>query len=204
MNRVSIPTKKSLRDANPDFVDALDSIEANMGFLPQNILMMTHWPEFASAFLGMVRATETTRTISEELQDLVWVAANAAASCRYCQAHMAARASHAGIPQEKIDAIPEYQTSPLFTDAERAAIDVAYHGAMLATTEAQFEELRKHYSEREIVEIVAYTTIAGFLNRWNDGMASTLEPQAMNYAMKNLAKNGWDVGKHEGEMAALE
>lgn len=116
---------------------------------------------------------------------------------------MAARAAHMGVSQEKIDAIYEYKTSDLFTDAERAAIDVAYNGAMLGATDEHFVELRKHYSEREIVEIVAFIAIAGFLNKWNDTMASTLEPQAEAYALKELVKHGWSKGKHEGEMSDL-
>ncbi len=55
----------------------------------------------------------------------------------------------------KFDALDEYRTSPLFSDAERAALDYATE----LTEESHvspdtFAELARHYSEREICEIV--------------------------------------------------
>jgi alkylhydroperoxidase family enzyme len=54
----------------------------------------------------------------------------------------------------KLDAVNEYQTSPLFSDKERAALDFATelteHKHVSPDT---FETLSRHYSEREICEI---------------------------------------------------
>ncbi len=36
----------------------------------------------------------------------------------------------------------------------------------------------------------------GWLNRWNDTMASTLEPDPLRWASESLAASGWAVGKH--------
>ena len=53
------------------------------------------------------------------------VASNAA-GCRYCTAHTARNAATRGdVADEKLEAIWEYQTSPLFSEAERAALDLA-------------------------------------------------------------------------------
>ena len=35
--------------------------------------------------------------------------------------------------------------------------------------------LSKHFSERQVIEVVAIIPLLGFLNRWNDTMATTLE-----------------------------
>ena len=35
--------------------------------------------------------------------------------------------------------------------------------------------LSKHFSERQVIEVVAIISLFGFLNRWNDTMATTLE-----------------------------
>lgn len=83
MNRVNPPSTQGLRETHPEFVHDFNLLEKEMGFIPQNILMMTHWPELTKAFMGIVHATETSRTISEELQDLVWIGANMAATCNY-------------------------------------------------------------------------------------------------------------------------
>ena len=55
-------------------------------------------------------------------------------------------------------------------------------------------ELNKHFTARESVEIVAVISLFGYLNRWNDTMASTLEDAPVSFASENLAT--WDIGKH--------
>ena len=57
--------------------------------------------------------------------------------------------------------------------------------------------LSKHFSERQVIEVVAVISLFGFLNRWNDTMATTLENFAESFAADQLASQGWDAGKHE-------
>jgi alkylhydroperoxidase family enzyme len=54
----------------------------------------------------------------------------------------------------KLDAINEYQTSPLFSDQERAALDFATEPTEQEHVSPDtFVALSRHYSEREICEI---------------------------------------------------
>jgi alkylhydroperoxidase family enzyme len=57
--------------------------------------------------------------------------------------------------QARFDAMPQYRTSPLFTDAERAALD---HATELTTDKqvrrSTVDRLARYYSEREICDIV--------------------------------------------------
>ena len=48
----------------------------------------------------------------------------------------------------------------------------------------------------EIVEILAVISLFGYLNRWNDSMATSIESGAIESAEKYLAKSGWNKGKH--------
>jgi hypothetical protein len=59
-----------------------------------------------------------------------------------------------------------------------------------------FTELRKYWSEEQIVEIVAVISLFGFLNRWNDTMATPLEEEPIAVGEKYLAPRGWSIGKH--------
>ena len=72
----------------------------------------------------------------------------------------------------------EFETSPLGSAAERAALRVAWHGALQpnAVTDEDFAALKLHFSEREIAEIVAVLSLYGFLNRWNGTLQTELEP----------------------------
>ena len=59
-----------------------------------------------------------------------------------------------------------------------------------------FEALRKHYSESQIVELTAVIATFGFLNRWNDTMATELEDEPRTFGAEHLAAHGWEPGKH--------
>ena len=108
------------------------------------------------------------------------------------QAHTAAHAANAGVTDEKIAKVWEFETSDLFSAAERAALRVAMCAAQTpnAVTEALFADLRSHNSEQQIIQIVASISLFGFLNRWNDTMATTLEAQPAACASTHLHSSG--------------
>ena len=56
-----------------------------------------------------------------------------------------------------------------------------------AVTDEMFLELRKHWSEDEIVEIVGVISVFGFLNRWNDTLATPLEDSPLHFGEQHLA-----------------
>ena len=91
-----------------------------------------------------------------------------------------------------------YETSPLCSEAERAALRVAQGAAQVpnAVTDADFAELKKHYTGAQIVDIVAVISLFGFLNRFNDTMATELEASPIEAGKRFLAQQGWSVGKH--------
>ena len=71
----------------------------------------------------------------------------------------------------RLDALPEYRTSPLFTDAERAALD--YATQLTAEKKADpgtFERLTRYYSEREICDIVWLVASEHLYNMTNVGL----------------------------------
>ena len=87
-----------------------------------------------------------------------------AAGCRYCMAHTAGGALHFGVEDKKLAAVWEYQTSPLYSAAERATLDFAIAAASVpnAVTDEMFAELRQHWSEEQIIEIVGVIALFGF------------------------------------------
>ena len=124
--------------------------------------------------------------------------ASAAAGCRYCQAHTAAHADHLGVDPAKLAELWSFETSDRFDAAERAALRLALHAGQSpnAATDADFAECRRFYTDDQITAIVAVCALFGFLNRWNDTMATTLEPRARDVADQVLAPQGWSIGAH--------
>jgi alkylhydroperoxidase family enzyme len=65
-----------------------------------------------------------------------------------------------------------------------------------AVTDEMFAELRRHWSEEQIVELVATIAMAGFLARWNTTMATPIEEEPLAIGRKHLAPQGWSPGAH--------
>ena len=80
---------------------------------------MAHVPGLVEGFQGLATAVIANPIIDGELKNLVSHVASRAAGCRYCQAHTGATAAHQGTDPAKIAAVWEFETSDLFTDAER-------------------------------------------------------------------------------------
>ena len=75
--------------------------------------------------------------------------------CLFCMDIARSVAIKATMNEAKFDALEQYSTSPLFTDAERAALDyVTELTKDKKVNPNTFARLSDHYSEREICEIV--------------------------------------------------
>lgn len=189
------------REELPQYEALFERYDQIRGFLPNSILTMGRRPGIADAFMQLNQAILYEGTVPEQLKMLISLITSAATGCRYCQSHMTNLSSVYGASDEKIQAVWSYQTSPLFSDGERAALDLAFHAAQIpnSTTAAHFDAVKQHFNEAEIVEMVAAISLFGYLNRWNDTMATDLETPPAKVAERAIGAIGWDAGKHAGK-----
>lgn len=193
-----------VKPVDQDAIAALDDLFApvveRMGFIPMSQQVMAHKPALLRAFIELGKAiySQDEGSIPFGLKSLIGNMASKSAGCMYCVAHTGSNSSRAGIDDQKIAAIWEFETSDLFTDAERAALSFAQAAAQVpnAVTDDDFTELRKHFSEFQIVEIMSVVAMFGYLNRWNDSMATTLEEEPTDFANRTISGTGWIPGKH--------
>ena len=185
-------------DAVPEFKDRFEHYANTRGFVPNSILTMARRPAIARAFMDLNRAVLYEGTVAEELKMLVSLVSSQATVCRYCQAHMANLASIYQASDKKIAAVWEFATSSLFSDAERAALGLAYKASLSPNdvTRQDFDAVAKHFDPGQIVEIVATVALFGYLNRWNDTMATDLEEYPAGVAERAIGSVGWEPGKH--------
>ena len=187
-------------DAVPEDIQArFEHYRNTRGFTPNSIMTMARRPNIVRAFMQLNEAVLYEGTVAEELKMLVSLVASQVAGCRYCQAHMANLSKIYKASEEKIAAVWEFETSELFSAAERAALRLAYHGAMApaAATQAHFDAVYEHFDEGQVVEIVATVSLFGYLNRWNDTMATEIEELPADVASSALGEAfGWEPGKH--------
>ena len=136
--------------------------------------------------------------VTSELKRLIGYVSSHAAGCQYCQAHTIRAAQRYGGSDERLEAIWEFCSSSLYTDAERAALEFAIAASSIpnAVDDEIASNLHKHWDDGEIVEILGVTALFGYLNRWNDSMGTTLEDRAAADGDRYLASQGWSRGKH--------
>src|SRR5262249_26965190 len=159
---------------SPELKDQFDSFFKSLGFVPNSVLTMQRNPKLVRAFVGLQGAIwGPDSEVDRGLKRLIAHVASRSAGDGYSMAHTASGALHFGVDAEKLAAVASYQTSLLFTPAEKAALAVAAAAgrAPNAVTDEMFVELRKHWTEKQIVEIVAAIAATGFVNRWNATMA---------------------------------
>jgi len=170
------------------------------GYPPNSWLTMLRKPRVFRAYRDLHTAVMMEDgEIPKALKFMIAHAVSAAAGDPYCAAHNAENAAHiAGVPVGKVEALADYRTSPLFSPAERAALELARAAGSCppAVKDAHFAELKKHYSEDAIVEIVSVISLLGWLTRWNATLATRLEPEAAAFASRHLAPSGWTAGVH--------
>jgi len=182
--------------------DVFERAEQALGFVPNSFYIMGRNPDLMRAFSRLAREViGVPGKVPMGLKRMVAHIASRSAGCQYCMAHTAESAAEMdGVAPEKIEAIFDYERSDLFSDAERAALALAQAAGQTPNlvTDPDMDALKTHFDEDQIVEIVAVICLFGWLNRFNDTMATDLEQRPMAFGEKHLAPGGWEVGKHGG------
>lgn len=170
-----------------------------LGFPPNSILTMQRRPRIAKAFIELNKAVmENLGSVTSEQKRLIGYIASTTAGCRYCQAHTALAAERYGASKERIENVWSFRTSALFTEGEKAAFELAIAASSVpnGVDEQIIDNMRAHWSDEEIVEILGVIALFGYLNRWNDSMGTSLEEGAQEAGSRLLHQQGWTKGKH--------
>ncbi len=186
-------------DHDAEVADLAAFFNETLGFPPNSVLTMQRRPAIAKAFITLNKAVMTNHgRVTSEQKRLIGYIASLTAGCRYCQAHTALAAERYGGSPERIASIWDYERSDLFTPAEKAAFAFAQAASSTpnAVDDAIAAELRAHWTEDEIVEIAGVVALFGYLNRWNDSMATSLEDGGLTAGQTHLAATNWTPGKH--------
>ena len=212
-------------DSHPELQPVFASAAAAMGFVPNSTRTMAHMRQlpfvfsalFATIMGGDAKAivaglqevipeqNAAEENLPAELLQLIAYCVSLSAGCRYCQAHTGHNTERvSGVPElqaERLAQVRNYETATCLSAAERAATGLALAAGQVpnASDSEHFAQLRPHFSERQQVQIVAVISLFGFLNRWNDTLATTLEQAPIDFAEQTLAAGGWRLSKHGAE-----
>ena len=189
-----LPPEKS-----PELKSHFDFFLGTLGFTPNSVLTMQRKPRLVQAFAQLNAAVmDPAGEVEQGFRRLIGHVVSKVSGCLYCQAHTLLGAQNFGISEAKLADVWTYASSPHYSLRERLAMDFALAASSQpnAVTDEQFAELRQHWSDGEIVEILGVVAMFAFLNRWNDTMATPLEASPIAVAQQALGDQGWTPGKH--------
>lgn len=133
-------------------------------------------PDAYKAMLGLEQAL-TKSGLEGSLLELLRLRASQINGCAYCMNMHANDARKAGESEDRLQTLSAWRETRFFTERERAALAWTESLTELATRHApqdQFDALREHFSETEIVNL---TLAIATINAWNRfGVGFALQP----------------------------
>ncbi len=139
-------------------------------------------PEATQAIRGLYKAAYSAG-VPQQTLELVHLRASQINGCSACVDAGARSARKSGITDERLLAVAAWRETPYFTDAERAALELAEAATRLAdradpVTDATWEAAAAHYDERQLAALVIWIATTNFFNRVN---RTTRQPAPQNW-----------------------
>jgi len=128
-------------------------------------------PVAFGSFYGKISSLDKRLTVAPGLALLIRAQVARLNVCLFCMDIGRWAAIRASFDEAKFDALEQYDTSPLFSDAERAALDYVTDLTRDKKVDlTTFNRLSRHFSEREICEIVWLVASEHVYNMTNIGL----------------------------------
>ena len=131
-----------------------------------NALAMKVVKHFVSA-----NATVAASDLPQATQELVKIRASQINGCGFCLDMHTKDAAHAGETSSRLNLVAAWREATVFTDAERAALELTEQGTRLAdggrVTDDAWANAAKHYDDEQLMALVAQIAVINAFNRGN-------------------------------------
>jgi uncharacterized peroxidase-related enzyme len=159
-------------DVTPDIASLYDRIFAQRGNVPNMFRVMAHRPEIFSTMQAHFAAVLNTGTVPTKLKELIIVRTSQLNETQYCLASHTILARNLGWTDDQLSHLVDWPRRGDFTPAEKAALGLAETVTRdaHALSDEQFAELRAHFSEGEMVELLCAIGLFNYFNRFNNAL----------------------------------
>jgi AhpD family alkylhydroperoxidase len=111
-------------------------------------------------------------TLPTATQELVKIRASQINGCGFCTDMHTKEAAHAGETSVRLNLVAAWREATVFTDAERAALELAEQGTRIAdaaggVTDEAWANAAKHYDEDQLGALVSLIALINAFNRLN-------------------------------------
>lgn len=152
-----------------------DRLTQAFGQVPAFFATMARSPEALQHFMPLYGAVINKGSVEAKYKELAYLKTAQINGCEYCFRAHSASGKKNGVTEEQISHLAFYQRSAAFDAKDKATLLYAERvtrGAS-AIREGAIQELKKHYSDDQIVELTLTICIANFTNRFNDALIIT-------------------------------
>ena len=164
---------------HPELTAEIAKIKGGRGALLNIYKLLLHSPKVCMTWFDYIGAVRWGTKLTPRLRELATIRIAQATRYAYAlQQHVPKIALADGVSIEECEALKDWRASTLFNDAERAAL--AYVDAVREGTgvpDDVFDAVRRHYSEREVVELTVLTGVYVMHNRIFTALNVDLEPK---------------------------
>lgn len=131
--------------------------------------MYAHVPALFDGYVKLEQATAKLHGLSPRVHALAELKAATMTSCEYCIDLGSAIARQWVLTDAELLALPNYASSPLFSDLDKLVLDyaVAMSRTPVDVPDAMFDRLTEHFTDAQIVELTHYIALENMRGRFN-------------------------------------
>jgi AhpD family alkylhydroperoxidase len=123
-------------------------------------------------YFGPAGKVVSKSTLPAATQELVKIRASQINGCGFCTDMHTKDAAHAGETSTRLNLVAAWREATVFTDAERAALELAEQGTRIAdaaggVSDEVWANVVKHYDEDQLAALVALIALINAYNRMN-------------------------------------
>jgi uncharacterized peroxidase-related enzyme len=152
-------------------------------FLNQ-VRVFAHRPPAVKHIMGLLLDLADEAVLPKRYLEIALVVVSKLNECHYCVEHHAPRLVEFGLDEETVSQILDPECARL-DEVDRLVRDYATQVTETPQriSDRMFDELRKHFSEAQIVELTLRTALCGFFNRFNDALQIGMEDSVLQQVL---------------------
>lgn len=163
---------------SPEVANVYDALLKSRGVVPNMFKTLAHTPALALATAGYLKALLSDGALPGYYKELIATRLSVLLECEYAiKAHALSARQKGATEQQIVAAKGDYEAGP-FSQAEKLGFRASdrLHRSSADITDEFFSELRRHYSDPQIVELIAAASAFELFPRFVDGLRIPVTP----------------------------
>jgi uncharacterized peroxidase-related enzyme len=154
---------------------------AGYGPFANQVAVFAHVPAALRHLMTMLMELRAAKTLPKRVLELAIVTVSKLNECDYCVAHHKPFLAVEGVSAAGADRLLEYRDHPELDECDKLVVEyaIAAWERPNRIPDSLFVQLRRHFSEAQIVELTLRITLCGFFNKFNDALQIEEEPEAL-------------------------